>query len=314
MIKIGSCQIDTNVFLAPMAGCTDLSLRLISREHGAKFCFFEMFDSNSLIHGGPKKTDLCKSLKKDNPIAAQLLGSDPDTMFSAAQRLLELTNPYFLDINAACPVRKVIRKKAGAYLLLEPKALYAILRKLSSEISLPVTVKMRVGYDRFSKKEIVEIAKNCQENGAAALFVHGRTKREGYSGEVNYKAIKAIKEAVGIPVFGSGNVFSKALAQKMFDETSCDGILIARGALGNPWIFSGKSRSDIDWKERKKVLLKHLSYIEKYKDGNSQGRVVHMRKVALFYISSLPYASRMRAQITPLKTYKELVDLIDVLP
>ncbi|MBU0671493.1 MAG: tRNA-dihydrouridine synthase family protein, partial [Candidatus Margulisbacteria bacterium] len=237
MIKIGSAKIDTNVFLAPLAGCADLSYRLICREYGAGMAFYEMADVNSIIRAQGKNKDLFMLHPDDQPIAAQLLGADPDMMLEAAKRLLQDIKPAFLDINAACPVKKVLKKKAGAYLMSEPKGLYAIVEKLASNLDLPVTVKMRAGYLKVDLKKLSAMSKDLQKAGAAALFVHGRTQKQLYHGKVDYAAIKAVKDAVSIPVFGSGDVLSPELAKKMFDETGCDGVLVARGSMGKPWIF-----------------------------------------------------------------------------
>jgi len=306
VIKIGNCSIGTNIFLAPMAGCSDLPFRLIAREHGAKFCFYEMVDSNSLIYDRHKTYGNLKTDKSDLPIAAQLLGSDPSGMLEAAQRLLKLVNVSFLDLNCACPAKKVIKKKSGAHLLRDTPRLYAILQRLISELPLPITMKIRSGFDKKDDGHIVEMAKHCEDIGVSAIFVHGRLRTQGYAGGVDYGAIKKIKDAVRIPVFGSGNIFSGESAKLMLDETGCDGILVARGALGNPWIFkeikeyieTGKSSKEISLAEKKNALKKHLDYIDKYKSISASGKVGYMRKVAIWYLKNIPSASNLRARIT----------------
>ncbi|MBN1526643.1 MAG: tRNA dihydrouridine synthase DusB [Candidatus Omnitrophica bacterium] len=321
MIKIGPAGIDTKIMLAPLSGCSDLSFRLISREHGARFCFYEMVDANSLIYASrsSKNADMLQCHEDDAPIAAQLIGSDPETMLRAAKRLLERVRPVFLDINAACPVKKVIGKKAGAYLLKEPAKLSAITKTLASSLDIPVTVKMRIGYETPDIRSIVATAKACEKSGASALFVHGRTKTQAYSGCVDYASIRAIKDAVGIPVVGSGNILSVRLAKKMFDETACDGILVARGSFGNPWIFEdienylkkGEAPEERGIGVRKKALAKHISYIEKYKRLNVEGKVGVMRKVAVWYTRGFPNAARLRDRLCRTKRYEELMRLID---
>ena len=321
MVKIGSTTINTNVFLAPMSGCTDLAFRLIAREYGAKFCFFEMLDSNALTHGHKKTLGILKTSKSDRPIAAQLLGRDPIRMLDAAQKLLDVVNVSFLDINSACPAKKVIKKGAGASLLKTPHTLFKIVSKLSSELPIPVTVKLRIGYSKKDLKGIIDIAKECEKSGASSLFVHGRTRLDGYMGDIDYKAIKTIKNSLKIPVFGSGNIFTGQLAKKMFRETGCDGILVARGALGNPWIFKniesylkkGKIQKEITLRSKKRTLKKHLSYIKKYKESKGESKLGFMRKVAMWYLKSTPYASKTRLKITMAKTYRELADLIESL-
>jgi tRNA-dihydrouridine synthase B len=321
MIKIGSAKIDTNVFLAPLSGCSDLAFRLIAREHGAKFCFFEMVDANALTRNLEKTICMLKTTKKDSPIAGQLLGADPSLMCDAAQKLISIVDISFLDINSACPVRKVVSKGAGAYLLEKPAALYAILKKLSSSLKIPVTVKMRIGYRGRDVENIIDISKRCEQNGAAAIFVHGRTQAQGYAGEVDYESIRSIKNSVEIPVFGTGNIFTPRLAKKMFDETGCDGILVARGAFGNPWIFKniesylgkGKLLPEPNLFIRKKVLKKHLAYIEKYKDSKSHCRIGFMRKVTMWYTKGFTYAAKKRDQIARIQNYDELLKLVDSL-
>jgi tRNA-dihydrouridine synthase B len=306
MIKIGNLKIDTKVLLAPMAGCTDLPFRLIAREHGAKLCFYEMVDSNSLIYQHRETYGNLKTNKDDLPIAVQLLGSDPDGMLKAADRLLKLVDVSFLDINCACPAKKVIKKKSGAHLLRDAPRLYSILEKLIPEIPIPVTIKMRSGFDKKDDAHLAEMAKRCEDIGVSAIFVHGRLKTQGYAGGVDYEVIKKVKDAVSIPVYGSGNVFSGESAKLMLDETGCDGVLVARGSLGNPWIFkeieeylkTGKPPKEIPLSERKKTLQKHLGYINEYKSVSPAGKVGFMRKVAIWYLKNISAAANLRARIT----------------
>lgn len=323
MIKIGSAKIGTNIFLAPLSGCSDLAFRLIAREHGAKFCFFEMVDANALTRNHKQTIGgILKTTKKDAPIAGQLLGADPALMLDAAQKFVSTVDISFLDINSACPVKKVVKKGAGAYLLEKPAVLYKIVKKLSSSLKIPVTVKIRVGYHKIYPEDIVDISKKCEDNGAAAIFVHGRTRAQGYGGPVDYESIRSIKQSLRVPVFGTGNIFTPELAKKMFDETGCDGILVARGAFGNPWIFknietylkNGKISAEPDMAAKKKALKKHLAYIDKYRDSKPAFKVGFMRKVAIWYLKGFPYATKTRNQISRVKSYSDLLELIDNLP
>jgi tRNA-dihydrouridine synthase B len=310
-----------NVFLAPLAGCTDLSFRLIARELGAKFAFFEMIDANALVHASGKNNEILHTLPEDQPIAAQILGGEPDHVLNAAKILLERVQPQFLDINAACPVRKVLRKGVGAQLLSDPVRLSAIIRKLVDNLPLPITVKLRVGQKKIDLAKAAELASACAESGASALFVHGRTRDQLYHGQVNYQAIKAMKEAVKIPVFGSGDVFSPELAKLMLTETGCDGVMVARGALGNPWIFkqiehylaTGEKLPEPTWEERKTVLLRHLSYIQQYRRTRVTNKVGLMRKTALYYIKGIHQAAHCRSQITTIKDYETMAAMIEKL-
>ncbi|MDD5383042.1 MAG: tRNA dihydrouridine synthase DusB [Candidatus Margulisbacteria bacterium] len=315
MVVIGSYSSDTNIFLAPMSGCTDLPFRLIARQHGAKLCFFEMVDCNSLINHSRNNHNFLQCDPADRPIAAQLVGADPDDMVQGAKQLLGLVDVSFIDINAACPVKKITKKKAGAYLLREPQALYKIIKKMAAAIPVPVTVKLRVGYEGYDRKEITGIAKQCAKSGAAALFIHGRTRAQLYCGEINYKAIRAVKHSVKIPVFGSGNIFSPELAAKMLAATDCDGITVARGALGHPWIFqeiehylaTGKTLPPVETEQKKAVLKQHLSYIDKYKAIRPSSKVGLMRKAAIWYLKSFPHAAQLRDKMTHSATYEEIL-------
>jgi nifR3 family TIM-barrel protein len=319
MIHIGSTQIATNIFLAPLSGCSDLAFRLIARECGAKFCFFEMIDAHSLLSPNPKKFTILKTLEQDTPIAAQLLGSDPAIMLDAAQMLLEHVTISFLDINSACPVKKVVKKKAGAFLLQTPEVLSHLIQVLASSCSVPITVKLRIGFNTTDLPALLDLAKSCEASGVSALFVHGRTRAQGYRGDVNYGPIRAIKRTVQIPVFGSGDVFTPQLAKQMFDETDCDGILVARGAFGNPWIFRDiedyiqhstvPSKPTISVK--KAVLKRHLAYIAQYKDCTPAGKVGVMRKVALWYLKGFPGASKIRSQVGAIPDYETLLYFIE---
>jgi len=290
------------VIMAPLAGCSDLPFRLIAREHGAKFCFYEMVDSNSLIYERHETYGNLKTDKKDLPIAVQLLGSDPAGMLEAANRLLKLINVSFLDINCACPAKKVIKKKSGAHLLRDAPRLYSILERLIPELPLPITIKMRTGFDKKDDDHIVDIAKHCEDIGVSAIFIHGRLKTQGYAGSVDYDAIKKVKDAVLIPVFGSGDIFSGESAKLMLDKTGCDGVMVARGGLGNPWIFEEIEEYIKTGIYSKKISLaekkKHLDYIDMYKSISPSGKVGFMRKIAIWYLKSIPAASSLRARIT----------------
>ena len=304
--------------MAPMAGCSDLPFRLIAREHGAKLCFYEMVDSNSLIYKHHETYGNLKTDKKDLPIAAQLLGSDPDGMLKAADRLLKLVNASFLDINCACPAKKVIKKKSGAHLLRDTPRLYSILQRLIPELPLPVTIKIRSGFDKKDDAHIVEMVKHCEGIGISAIFIHGRLKTQGYAGEIDYSIIKKVKDAVHIPVFGSGNIFSGKDAKLMLDETGCDGILVARGSLGNPWIFeeieeyikTGNPQKEVPLAEVKKVFMQHLDYIDKHKSISQTGKVGFMRKIAIWYLKKIPGVSDLRAKIT--RETKSCQDIIKI--
>jgi nifR3 family TIM-barrel protein len=316
MLKIGNYELPSRILLAPLAGCSDLAFRLIMRSYGAKFAFLPMIDANALLRS-KKSIKMLSTTSKDRPIAGQLLGSDPDSMLASAKIILEHVDVKFLDINAACPVKKIVKKKAGAHMIREPRLLYGVIKKLSSSLKVPITVKLRVGYDHVDLDHIAEIARKCEAHGASAIFVHGRTRSQGYSGAVDLAAIKAVKSAVRIPVFGSGDIFTPEQARQMMDATGCDGILVARGSFGNPWIFrnierhlKGKPPFIPTFDDKKRAALKHLKYIEKYGSRKSKGKVGVMRRSAMWYMKGFPNSARLREKINNANSQKELAAII----
>ena len=310
---------DTKIYLAPMSGVTDLAFRLICRKAGAGHCFYEMIDSHAMVRNHPKSRRLLKTVKEDSPISAQLVGSDPDIMLEAAERIISLADISFLDINSACPAKKVVKKGDGAALLKNKTLLAKIIKKLSSALRVPVTVKLRTGFNTKDAGEFVDIARLCEASGASTLFIHGRTYAQGYSGDIDYESIRAAKEAVKIPVFGSGNIFDAFTAKKMCDETGCDGIMVARGALGNPWIFKdienylkkGLMPEKPKLSLKKAALKEHLAYIEKYNDIPDRNKAGIRGKIATWYIKSVFNAKRLRDNIYRTKSLEELIDLIN---
>ncbi len=320
-IKIGLKEIDTNIFLAPLSACSDLAFRLLARSHGAKFCFFEMIDSRSLKYGSPRSERILRTCPQDQPIAAQLLGSNPEEMLQAAQAILKRTPVSFIDINAACPARKVFRKGAGSCFLQDAVPLYRIIERMAKALPIPITVKMRVGLSEVDIPKAVEFAKGCESAGASALFVHGRTRSQENYGPVHYGAIRAIKNALNIPIFGSGNILNPPLAKKMFDETGCDGILIAKGSFGNPFIFqeietyleTGIWNPTTDIKIKLTILIKHLSLIREIEGARQDWRIGELGRICLWYLKGFVEASRMRARIFTARSDQELLEYIQTI-
>jgi nifR3 family TIM-barrel protein len=317
MIKIGSQTIDTNIFLAPMSGCTDLPFRLIAREHGARFAFLEMLDANSFQYDSRRTYSMMRTCPGDSPLAAQIVGNEPESMIAAAEKVLASIDAKFLDVNAACPARKVLKKRAGAYLMRDQTMLYRIIKRLAGGLRVPVTVKLRLGYDKETADDLRELAVRCEGSGASAIFIHGRKRLQYYAGDIDYAAIKAVKESVGIPVFGSGNIFSPQMASRMLDETGCDGILVARGAFGNPWIFedidrhlrTGELPSKRSLSGICMTLRRHIGYVERF--NQSRGKIGVMRKVIIWYLRAFPSARRMRGDISLVKSYEKVLEFID---
>lgn len=235
VLSIGNLRISSPLVLAPMAGITDLPFRLLNRSFGCDLAFTEMISANSLIYGSKQTKKMLFTTQEDGPLGIQLLGRDPEAL-KIALDLIGPDNYDIIDFNAACPVKKVISRGEGSALLKQPDLLEKILKTLISAAAAPVTVKIRSGWDD-SSVNARDVAMCAQDAGAQGIFIHGRTKAQGYSGTVDYRTIAAVKKAVRIPVIASGDALTPHLIQKMLHETGCDGIAIARGALGNPWIF-----------------------------------------------------------------------------
>jgi len=307
------------VILAPLSGVSDLPFRMICREFGARLCFFEMLDVHSLLNGQPRALRMLKTHKSDRPTAVQLLGRDPAMVCEAASMLSDIVKPPFIDINAACPARKVIKKKAGAYLLKDTDALAAVLERLSSSAGVPVTVKIRTAYGRRSVEETARIAKLCEASGAGAIFIHGRTVAQGYSGGADYEAIRKAREAVGIPVIASGDITSPVMAAGMFEKTGCHGVLVARGAMGNPWIFNnikiylenGRFDASPSLEEKKSVLRRHLSYVVKHKEMHPRDKLGYMCKITMWYLKGIGGARRLRDKLGKVRDNEGLQSMID---
>lgn len=232
---LGKTTLSPPILLAPMAGVSDLPFRLITRSFGCRFAFAEMVSARALSYGGRKTLKMISSVPDDKPLGVQLLGSEP-LYIQKAVAILNESDFDVLDLNAACPVRKAVNRGEGAALLKDLPKLRKLLDIMVKESRLPVTVKIRAGWDDKTVNA-VDAAKTAEDAGAKAVLIHGRTKVQCYKGTVDYDIIRRVKEAVKIPVVGSGDAFSPELVKKMFDQTGCDAVAIARGALGNPWIF-----------------------------------------------------------------------------
>jgi len=314
MLKIGKLNLQSAITLAPMAGVSDLPFRLLNRDFGCELAFTEMLNVRSLGFGSRKTRSMLASNAQDRPLGVQILGCEEEFI----RRGLAILSEYkfdILDFNAACPVKKVVRRGEGAGLLREPQKLAKILKIVVKEANVPVTVKIRSGWGRDSVNA-VEVAERCEGSGVSAIFIHGRTREQGYSGCVDYGIIRKVKEAVEVPVIGSGDMFSAALAKKMLDETGCDGASIARGALGNPWIFreiqeflrNGKLRSSPGIEEIAQIMLKHLSMcVDFYGERNG---VVIFRKFFTWYTKGKRCVRPLRERSSRAKTQRNMEDII----
>ena len=312
---IGNINLPKTAALAPLAGVADRAMREICREYGACWTVGEMTSSKGLSYGSKKSAELLEIGEAERPTAVQLFGSEPETMAQAALMALEY-KPEAIDINFGCPVPKVAGNGGGSALMKDPVLAGKIVRAVAEAVPLPITVKFRAGWDS-EHINAVEFAKICEDNGAAALTVHGRTRMQMFAPPVDLDIIRRVKEAVNIPVIGNGDIDSPEAAKKMYDETGCDLVMVGRGAMGNPWLFkrierymqTGELIPEPTPYERMTVLKKHIELLCRYK-----GEYVGMRearKHSSWYIKGMRGAAEFRRECGAISTMEDLERLID---
>jgi tRNA-dihydrouridine synthase B len=316
MWKIGNVTINNKVVLAPMAGISNSAYRTIIKEMGCGLIFAEMVSDKAIVYGNQKTIDLLYMTDKERPIAQQIFGSDKKSFVEAAKYIYETMKPDIIDINMGCPVPKVaIRAQAGSALLRNPEKVKEIVEAVVAAVPIPVTVKIRSGWDHYNINA-VEIAKICESAGAKAITIHARTRSQGYSGQADWRIITAVKKAVSIPVIGNGDIKTCYDAKRMMDETHCDAVMIGRGALGNPWLIKetveyleeGTIPKEVTIKERMKMLLYHYDLLEKTK--NTKLALLEIRSHAVWYLKGIPSANEIRRKLSQINDKKELDSII----
>ncbi|MCI8342273.1 MAG: tRNA dihydrouridine synthase DusB [Firmicutes bacterium] len=309
-MKIGNVELKNNIFLAPMAGVTDLPFRLICAEMGCGLVYSEMISAKGMFYGGGNTQRLLCSSENERPLAVQIFGSSPEIMGQMAKSL-EDAPVDVIDVNMGCPAPKIVKNGDGSALMKNPELVGEIVRTLVEAQSKPVTIKIRKGFDD-SCVNAVEIAQIAEENGAAAVAVHGRTRQQYYSGKADWDIIKKVKKAVSIPVIGNGDVFTPQDAKNLIDHTKCDAIMIGRGAQGNPWIFghakhyieTGELLPPPELSEKGAVAMRHFNMLTELKGEYIAVR--EMRRHLADYIKGINGAAQMRVLVNSAETAADM--------
>lgn len=309
-LKIGSVELANNLILGPMAGVTDMPFRILCSEQGCGGAYTEMVSAKAIFYGNRNTFEVMEVSPAEGPVALQLFGSEPELLADMAARVED--GPFaWIDVNMGCPVPKIVNNGEGSALMRDPKRVEEILTALVRKVKKPVTVKFRKGFGD-GESNVTELARIAESCGAAAVAVHGRTRQQFYSGKADWDVIRQVKEAVSIPVIGNGDVCSPQDADRMLRETGCDGVMIARGARGNPWIFSrilhymetGEMLPPPDREEIRRMILRHAELLEACK-GPYVG-VREMRKHVGWYTAGLPGSAALRNDVNQTETMEEL--------
>ncbi len=314
MFKIGNVLIKNRVVLAPMAGICNNAFRTIVKEMGCGLIYAEMVSDKAISYGSKKTIDMLYMTEEERPITQQIFGSDKNSFVEAAKYIEENMHPDIIDINMGCPVPKVaVSSQAGSALLKNPDKVYEIVKAVVEAVKIPVTVKIRSGWD--SKNiNAVEIAKICEKAGASAIAVHPRTRSQGYEGKSDWNIIKQVKEAVSIPVIGNGDIHTCYDAKRMVDETNCDAVMIGRGVLGNPWLIKecvdyleyGKLPTKITIDDKIEMIKKHISNLKDTKD--EKRALLEIRSHVVWYLKGMPNVNKLKQEIFKSKTVERILE------
>lgn len=312
-MKIKDVEFENNVFLAPMAGIADRAFRELCINYGAGYTVSEMVSSKGLTMGDKKSGELLTLGEIENPAGVQIFGDNPEIMAQAAKMCIKY-HPNIIDINMGCPAPKIAMNGGGASLMKNPLLAGEIIKAVSKAVDIPVTVKIRKGWDD-ENTTAVELAKIAEKNGAAAITVHGRTRMQMYSGKVDYNIIAKVKKAVDIPVIANGDIVDEQSAAIMFEKTNCDAIMIGRGALGNPWIFRRinaylnecRVLPDVSINQKMVVMLKHIQKIIEYKGEYTAMR--EARHHAAYYTKGIRGGAALRKEISTFEHFEQLEEL-----
>ena len=317
MFKIGNIEIKNNVVLAPMAGICNSAFRRIVKEFGAGLIYAEMVSDKAIVYENEKTKKMLYMTDEERPISQQIFGSDVDSFVNAAKIVYNEMKPDIIDINMGCPVPKVaVSAQAGAALLKNPEKVGEIVKQVVNAVPIPVTVKIRSGWD-FNHINAIEIAKICEKNGASAICVHPRTRSQRYEGKADWSIIKEVKKNVSIPVIGNGDIKTVYDAKKMLEDTKCDAIMIGRGVLGNPWLIRdtinylnyGIIPKEITKEEKIDMCIKHLNYLLEVKDEKTA--VLEMRSHIAWYLKGISGSNEIKRKIFMSTKKEEVINILN---